>query len=95
MRQVSARRRKRDAGYGKARLQVFDRADGLCEAMVADGCTGMCEQVHHRAGRGGDTPHRLDNLVGLCLPCHDWVGANRTAALELGLLVRRNGVGDV
>lgn len=90
IRPVSARRRKRDSVYADRRVDVYDRADGQCEAATGLWCTGRCEQVHHKAGRGGPDPHRLDNLVGICAPCHRWVEEHRTAAYELGLLVRRN-----
>ena len=89
---VSSKRRKRDAGYGAAREQVFERARGLCEANVAADCTRRCEQVHHKRGRGGDDPHSLTNLLGVCLPCHEWIERHRDAAYRLGLLVRRNAV---
>lgn len=90
LRSVSAKRRKRDANYGQRRQQVWDRAGGRCEAGVAPGCTTRCEQVHHKAGRGGSDPHNLGNLLGVCLPCHEWIERNRAAAYELGLLIRRN-----
>lgn len=88
---VSARRRKRDAPYSDARQAVYDRARGMCEALVADGCTTACEQVHHLAGRGGLDPHRLDNLLGVCGACHLWIETNREQAYAVGFLVRRNG----
>lgn len=52
-------------------------------------CTGYCEQVHHKAGRGGPDPHRLDNLVGCCEPCHMWIHAHPAEARDLGLMVSR------
>ena len=89
MRQVSARRRRRDAGYPAARLAVWDRSGGLCEAAVSNRCSGRCEQVHHRAGRGGPNPHDLGNLVGLCAGCHEWVHGHPVLARELGWMVSR------
>jgi 5-methylcytosine-specific restriction endonuclease McrA len=91
IRPVSPRKRRRDAGYAQARRQVFERAEGLCEARCAPSCSGRCEQVHHRAGRGGVDPHRLDNLVGVCQACHMFIEAHRGWAYEAGWLVRRNG----
>ena len=87
---VSKRRRQRDAGYGAAREAVFERARGLCEANVSPLCRRACEQVHHKAGRGGADPHALSNLLGVCAPCHGWIEQHRQAAYALGLLVRRN-----
>ena len=90
IKQVSARRRKRDANYPDARDAVFERAQGRCEALVSASCSGRCEQVHHKRGRGGDDPHDLGNLLGVCAPCHEWVETNRAEAYRLGFLVRRN-----
>ena len=76
IRAVSDRRRKRDSDYPEARREVFRRAGGCCEVGVDPRCSGMCEQVHHRAGRGGEDPHRLANLLGCCAFCHAWLHAN-------------------
>lgn len=92
---VSTRRRKRDALYPQRRVEVFERAGGRCEARIHhDGCTGRCEQVHHLAGRGGPDPHRLENLLGVCGPCHHFIHVEPAAAMRAGLMVRRNGGGD-
>lgn len=89
LRQVSSRRRRRDRGYPAARQAVFERAGGRCEARAAVSCTGRCEQVHHLAGRGGPDPHNLDNLLGVCFPCHLFIGANPGWAYANGLLRSR------
>ena len=89
MRQYSERRRRRDAVYPARRQQVFDRADGLCEARATANCTGRCEQVHHIAGRGGDDPHAISNLLGCCAPCHDWIHRNPSDARDRGLMRSR------
>jgi hypothetical protein len=75
--------------YPQRRQQVFDRANGRCEAIACDGCTRDCEQVHHVAGRGGDDPHRLDNLLGCCAPCHEWIHRNPAAARAGGWMRSR------
>ena len=92
MRAMSKRRLKRDAGYQRARFDVFNRADGMCEAMAVHGCTRRCEQVHHIAGRGGPDPHRLDLLLGVCHVCHDHIERHPAEAFERGWRIRRNGV---
>lgn len=88
MKPVSDRRRQRDADYDDARKAAFERASGWCEAMVL-GCTGRAEQTHHVAGRGGDDPHRLDNLKVLCAHCHQWTHLNPRQARRLGLMRSR------
>lgn len=90
MRAVSDKRRKRDRDYQRARAYVYERAGGACEVFGPD-CTGRCEQVHHKAGRGGDDPHRLDNLIGACEACHRTIHAYPEWAYARGHSVRRNG----
>ena len=94
MRAVSARRARRDAGYGEARRQVWDRSDGLCEIRLARDCTGRCEQVHHIAGRGGPNPHDLGNLAGCCQPCHGWVHSYPAQAQLAGWMRSRHTVSN-
>jgi 5-methylcytosine-specific restriction endonuclease McrA len=82
---VSDRRRKRDAVYPARRRQVWERGNGVCEHC---GVAAMGE-VHHRAGRGGADPHRLDNLVGLCPDCHRRAHSEPVWARSVGLMVSR------
>ena len=86
MRPVSRKRQRRDAVYAERRVQVFERGDGVCEH-----CRGApMGSVHHIAGRGGPDPHRLDNLVGLCEPCHRRAHAEPVWAREVGLARTRH-----
>lgn len=80
---------RRDAVYPERRRQVYDRADGLCEARAAFACTSRCEQVHHVGGRVGPDPHRLDNLLGVCAPCHETIHRNPEWARSRGLMRSR------
>ena len=91
LRPVSKRRQKRDSGYSDARLAVFDRAHGRCEAG-AEGCTGLMEQVHHVGGRGGADPHRLGNLLGCCAWCHGVIHSRVEESYRRGWMTKRNGV---
>jgi len=91
MRQVSAKRRKRDKNYPAARRAVFARSMGACEAEATIRCNGQCQQVHHLAGRGGPDPHRLDGLLGVCAPCHEHIHRNVAEAYEHGWMVSRLG----
>jgi 5-methylcytosine-specific restriction endonuclease McrA len=86
----SSKRRARDAVYPERRLAVYERSNGRCEALVAPACTGRCEHVHHVAGRGGSDPHRLENLLGVCVPCHDRIHGNPAEAMRLGFLRSRH-----
>ncbi len=86
---VSARRRNRDKNYPEARRRVYDRCEGVCEAMWHPACNLRCEHVHHIAGRGGPDPHRLSNLLGVCHRCHDHIHANPREATQRGYLRSR------
>lgn len=90
LRPVSDRRRTRDAVYPSSRRAVYERAAGMCEARVGGVCEGPGWQVHHIAGRGGPDPHRLENLLLMCGPCHRWVHAHPAAAYAAGLMAHRN-----
>ena len=85
MKAVSDRRRRRDAVYPARRQQVWERGNGMCEHCHV----AAMGEVHHRAGRGGADPHRLDNLVGLCGVCHRKAHAEPIWAKSVGLIVSR------
>lgn len=83
---VSVKRRKRDAVYPEARASVHERADGRCEAMITERCTMRCEQVHHVRGRRVENPHALENLLGCCAPCHEFIHGHPEEARKHGLI---------
>lgn len=72
----------------QARLEF----DGYRCQGPARGVPGVCDgplDVHHRLPRGRGGGNELENLVTLCrFNCHQWVESNRTAAYQLGLLLR-------
>jgi len=73
------------------RAQLFERADGLCEARLS-GCWGQATQACHRKHRkkGGRPLHddeRLSNAWAGCVPCHDWTHSRVTEANDLGLIL--------
>ena len=87
MRAVSDRRRRRDAVYPQRRREVWERGGGVCEFCHAAEMT----DVHHLAGRGGDDPHRLANLMGLCSGCHRRAHGEPEWARSVGLMRSRLG----
>lgn len=85
MRPVSRKRQARDRVYAERRRQVWDRGDGVCEF-----CRGAAMgSVHHIAGRRIENPHRLENLIGLCEPCHRRAHAEPEWARSVGLMRSR------
>lgn len=69
-----------------ARAAVKRRAEGRCEADIADVCTAEGVHAHHvvlRSRGGTDDPH---NLIWACTPCHAWIHDNPTEATALGLM---------
>jgi 5-methylcytosine-specific restriction endonuclease McrA len=85
VRAVSDRRRRRDAVYPARREQVWERGNGMCEHCLM----AAMDEVHHIAGRGGDDPHRLSNLVGLCAGCHARAHGEPAWARSVGLMRSR------
>jgi hypothetical protein len=86
---VSAKRRKRDQPYSKARRAVHQRGDGICEFAV---CLQAMTDVHHIAGRKIPDPHNLNNLIGLCRTHHQLAHENPEWARKVGLMKTRLGV---
>ena len=62
---------------------VRDRSSGVCEGC---GCSRAAEWQHrkNRSQGGGWNPA---NGLHLCTPCHAWIHANPTAAVERGWTV--------
>lgn len=59
--------------YAARKWEAARRDRFRCVLGASPDCTGRYEQTHHLAGRGGPDPHRVDNLVSTCAPCHRWV----------------------
>ena len=71
------------------------RASHRCE-RCQEQVVGTGGQIHHRRPRAMGGSRSVDtnqpqNLVLLCLACHQWTEQNRERALLLGLLVRQGG----
>lgn len=88
MKQMSAKRKAKGAGYKRACDEVDQRSRGMCEAD-SPACPPRAHYAHHHhhvhlRSRGGlDTK---ENLIHVCTAGHDWIHANPTAATELGLM---------
>jgi hypothetical protein len=87
---VSRKGAARTRAYNKLRIAVYERSGGRCEIMAFHGCTGQCEQVHHKQGRVGDRMTDLDKMVGICQNCHEYIGRNPRLAYEQGWMLKRN-----
>ena len=90
MRPVSKKRQKRDRPYNQARQDLYEAAEGFCQANCNTDCNVWGEQVHHKAGRTGKNPHALDNLLLVCEPCHRHIHGNPELSYANGWMVRRN-----
>jgi 5-methylcytosine-specific restriction endonuclease McrA len=73
------------------RSQVEWRCKGLCEAKTP-ACTGKQAEVHHILPRSAGGGHDLNNLLGVCRPCHRWIEDHRTISYERGWLRKRGPV---
>lgn len=84
------RTNRRNTGPSKATLElVLERSGDRCEF---ERCGLAAVHTHHRRPRRSGGTRRPEtnqaaNLVRLCLHHHDWVESNRTAALDMGMLL--------
>ena len=77
-----------DQEYEEACFAVRIRSGGRCEANTPV-CDGRYEHTHHKAGRRGPHPHRLDNLLAVCLMCHGYIHANPGESYRRGWMESR------
>lgn len=84
---VSARQKKINASFRKARAAAFDASGGRC---VWPGCARAAEHGHHQLGRGvgGNHPDRLVCLP-LCREHHELCKEDVKLAKSLGMVVQR------
>lgn len=84
------RSRRPDMSPG-TRQAVTERSGGQCEALTI-ACTVQASHIHHIAGRSGSDPHRLENLLHVCSPCHSYIHANPGESYLNGWMRKRLGV---
>jgi 5-methylcytosine-specific restriction endonuclease McrA len=89
-----SKKRQRDKIYPERREQTYERAQGRCEAFITPQCTRQAEQIHHKAGRTGEDPHRLTNLLAVCMHCHQWIHANPSQSYSYGFMETRHAKRD-
>lgn len=69
------------------KLQVIERAEGVCEAMCSPRCSWRGTDVHHRKKRSQGGEHTLDNALFVCRACHCHIEADPAWSYERGLLI--------
>lgn len=89
MKPYSDGRRERDKHYPDARAECFRRAEGRCQVMALE-CEGRATDCHHIAGRGGPDPHRQENLLACCAPCHSRIHMEPAWSREQGYMRSRH-----
>lgn len=81
----SEAKKKKDKEWEVAKKLVAERAKGLCEVRLPD-CFTVMAHTHHIRLRSRGGLHDLDNLLGVCLSCHDYIHRNPAEAKEKGLM---------
>lgn len=76
------------------RLYLRKRERFLTDNPWCGRCGGQADQIHHKAGRVGDALLDETRWLGVCAPCHAWIGAEPTLAKEQGYSLPRIGGGD-
>ena len=69
---------------------VNARSCGRCECpdpSHAEGCSHRPGHYHHRRLRSQGGLDGAENLLYLCVLCHNWAHHNRTEARELGMIL--------
>lgn len=92
-RRPAPRKRRRHSGgwsFTNAREVVRERSGGTCEAGT-DRCTHIAVHVHHKAGRVGPDPHHPDQLLHVCLACHDHIHSHPEQSYAMGWMLPRVG----
>jgi len=75
----------------RARIIVYKRSGGYCEANTSACPSGthQAEHVHHKQGRRHNAP---SDLLHVCLLAHDYIHKNPAESYDAGWMVRRLGV---
>ena len=72
------------------RQQVIDRDGKRCLRCSSPAWL----TIHHRKGRAGARAHHPENLVLVCMPCHEHVHRNPQESYAVGWMIRRLGEDD-
>src|SRR5690349_11106258 len=81
----SAKRKKEDVVY-KKEAKAYLAAHPICEAQIAEGCTGIACEIHHKRKRNSkDDRINPDNFLAVDRACHLWIESHPKQAQELGL----------
>lgn len=81
------KRKKTRTTHRKLRAAVSERANGYCEVRT-DGCALRGGHAHHRKRRSHGGENVLDNLLWVCVPCHDFIHAHPALSYERGWMTR-------
>lgn len=83
VRKVSKKRVKENKKYSTLRKQFLEDHP-VCEARL-EGCTGVADQVHHKAGRVVDKFLDVSTWLPVCANCHHWIELHPEESKELNL----------
>ena len=71
---------------------VRRRSGGRCEAHCTKACHGTIQHFHHRLMRSQGGKGTIDNCLGVCRACHDFVHAHPVESYLRGWLIRGTGL---
>lgn len=83
---VSAKQLENLKKYRKVRDEFM--ANKTCEAKLK-GCTIKATDLHHRAGRSGNSLTDTEYFMALCRPCHNKIEDGGKWVYELGFKINR------
>jgi len=77
----------------RRRRQILQRSHGpeACQAKAVPGCSGVAHEAHELANRSQvrGAAEMVALMIPVCRPCHEWIGRNRDAAHDAGLILWR------
>jgi hypothetical protein len=79
--------------------ELYDRAQGFCEAMIPGTCRGIWNlHRHHRRRRNvskDGKANSLSNLLLCCGPCHALIHSQRAWSKQFGFIISANADPDL
>ena len=85
MRRVSKKRQRMVREESAWRRDELGRRGWRCEARVAELCPNTASQLHHIQARSqGGAVLDPDNVMAVCLYCHDWIERHPKESKSLG-----------
>ena len=84
----SKKRKSEQYAYQKAKGELVEQAQGMCQARIPNICSTYATDMHHLRyrSRGASYVPAKGEAILVCRADHDWIHANTREARAMGLL---------